>query len=160
MILFCSSCIIHCDCKCNSEFTWISRLNVLFVLWQILWQFNRQNKIISLLVGLWELIFKIWILALSRLKLSRKSGFSSRVGTLLIWDSWTLCKGFREVRGHAPWENIRNLRSSNCWKCIEIVNPTTTTLFLYHKSFMIPSGGPFWLLGSCVRLRACFVGSK
>ena len=47
-----------------------------------------------------------------------------------------------------PQKNIRHLRSSNCWKCTEIVNPTTTTLFLYHfKSFTIPSGGPFWLLG-------------
>ena len=30
-----------------------------------------------------------------------------------------------------PREEIRNLRSSNCWKCIESVNPTITTLFLY-----------------------------
>ena len=45
-------------------------------------------------------------------------------------------------------EKIRNLRSSNCWKCIQIVTPTTTTLVLYHfKFFTIPSGGPFWLLG-------------
>ena len=41
----------------------------------------------------------------------------------------------------------RNLMSSNCWKCIQIVNPTTTTLVLYHfKFFTIPSGGHFWLL--------------
>ena len=66
---------------------------------------------------------------------------------MTIWDSWTLCLGFREVRGHAPREKNRNLRSSNSWKCIEIVNPTTTTLFLYHfKSFTIPSG-PFRLFG-------------
>ena len=46
-----------------------------------------------------------------------------------------------------PQKKIRNLRSSNCWKCIQIVNPTTTTLVLYHfKSFTILSGGPFWLL--------------
>ena len=46
----------------------------------------------------------------------------------------------------------RNLRSSNFWKCIKIVNRTVTTLFLYHsKSFTILSGGPFWLLGGCVR---------
>ena len=70
----------------------------------------------------------------------------------LTLDSLTLCKGFREVRVHASPEKIRNLRSSNCWKCIQIVNPTTTTLFLYHfKSFTIPSGGSFWLLGGCLR---------
>ena len=50
------------------------------------------------------------------------------------------CKGFKGIRGHATPKNIKHLRSSNCWKCIEIVNPTTTTLFLYHfKSFTIPS---------------------
>ena len=49
---------------------------------------------------------------------------------------------------HVPPEKNRNLRSSNCWKYIQIVNPTTITLVLYHfKSFTIPSGGPFWLLG-------------
>ena len=63
-------------------------------------------------------------------------------------DSWTLCKGFREVRGHAPSEKMRNWRPSNCWKCIGIVNPTTTTLILYHLEFFtIPLGGNFWLLG-------------
>ena len=47
-----------------------------------------------------------------------------------------------------PRKKIRNLRSSKCWKCIQIVIPTTTTLVLYHfKSFTISSGGPFWLLG-------------
>ena len=47
-----------------------------------------------------------------------------------------------------PGKKFRNLRSSNCWKCNEIVNSTITTLFLYHfRSFMIPSGGPFWLQG-------------
>ena len=69
-----------------------------------------------------------------------------------IWDSWTLSKGFREVRGHATPEKIRNLRSSNCWKCIQIVNPATTTLVFYHfKSFTIAPGGPFLPLGGCVR---------
>ena len=53
---------------------------------------------------------------------------------------------------HAPPEKNRNLRSSNCWKCIEIVNLTITLLFLYRfKYFTIPSGGPFWLLDGCVR---------
>ena len=46
----------------------------------------------------------------------------------------------------------RNLWSSVLWKCIDIVNPTNTTLFLYHfKSFTIPSGRLFRLLGKCVR---------
>ena len=41
-----------------------------------------------------------------------------------------------------PRKKIRNLRSSNCWKCIEIVNPIINVLFLYHfKYFTIPSGG-------------------
>ena len=145
--------------NCNSEFTRISKLNVLFILWQILWQFNNNIFLCSLACESWS-----W-----------KSGYSpcpdwSRVGirdsqvesghSCLIWDSWTLCMGFREVREHAPRVKIKNLRSSNCWKCIEIANPTTTTFFLYHfKSFTIPSGGPFWLLGGggvhppC--LRAC-----
>ena len=56
---------------------------------------------------------------------------------------------------HGSLGKNRNLRSSNCWKCIEIVNLTITTLFLYHfKSFTIPSGGPFWLLGGVCAPRA------
>ena len=61
-----------------------------------------------------------------------------------------------------PRKEDRNLRSSNCWKCIQIVNPTTTTLYLYYFiSFSIQSGGLFWFLGEGVRphppcLRACF----
>ena len=47
-----------------------------------------------------------------------------------------------------PRKKTRNSRSPNCWKCIQIVDPNTTTLFLYDfKSFTIPSGGPFWFLG-------------
>ena len=38
-------------------------------------------KYISLLVGLWELLFKIGILV-SRLKLSRDSGFSNKIETI------------------------------------------------------------------------------
>ena len=109
-------------------------------------------KYISLLVGLWELLFKIGILV-SRLKLSRDSGFSSKIETIppnsgrlglghsvRVWGRG----GGRGVRGHASPEKIRNLRSSNCWKCIKIVNLTITVLFLYHfKYFTIPSGGPF-----------------
>ena len=45
-------------------------------------------------------------------------------------------------------QKMRNLRSSICWKCTEIVNLTITVLFLYHfKYFTIPSGGSFWFLG-------------
>ena len=54
-----------------------------------------------------------------------------------------------------PREKIRNLRSSNFWKCIHIVIPTTTMLVLYHfKSFTILLGGPFWLLGGGGGVRA------
>ena len=93
---------------------------------------------------------------MSRLKSSRvrDSQVESRQSHLNR-DSWTFCKGFREVRGHVPSEKMRNWRPSNCWKYIEIVNPTTTTLILYHFGFFtIPSGGPSWLLGGgggCVR---------
>ena len=96
---------------------------------------------------------------------SSKSGYSclgwSRVGiqnspvksghSHLIRDGWALCLGVflgGGVRGHAPPEKNRNLKTSNCWKCVEIVNPTITALYLGHfKSFTVPSGGPFWLLG-------------
>ena len=50
-------------------------LDVKVKLWQIL------PKYISLLVGLWELLFKIGIL-MSRLKLSRDSGFSTKIETI------------------------------------------------------------------------------
>ena len=90
---------------------------------------------------------------MSRLKLSRDSGFSSQIGTIPP-NSGRLdtLQGFffggGGVRGHASPEKIRNLRSSNCWKCIEIANLTITLLYLYDfKSFTIQSGGPFWLLG-------------
>ena len=47
-----------------------------------------------------------------------------------------------------PQKKNINLRSSNCWKCTEIVNLTIIVLFLYHfKYFTILSGGPFWFLG-------------
>ena len=65
----------------------------------------------------------------------------------LIRGAWTLLQGFWGVPGDASPEKIRNLRSSNCWKCTEIVNLTITVLFLYHfKYFTIPLGGPFWFL--------------
>ena len=112
---------------------------------------------------------------MSRLKLSWDSGFSSKIGTIPP-NSGRLdtLQGFfygegggggGGVRGHASPKKIRNLRSSTCWKCTDIVNLTITLLFLYHlKYFTIPSGGPFWLLGgggACAPrappcLRACY----
>ena len=75
---------------------------------------------ISLLVGLWELSFKIGILV-SRLKLSRDSQVKS-IQSRLIRDAWTLCKGFWGSPGGCfPGKKTRSLRSSNCWKCTEIV---------------------------------------
>ena len=104
---------------------------------------------VFLLVGLLELLFKIGILV-SRLKLSRDSGYSSKIGTIPP-NSGRLgtLQGFGGDPGACSLgKKIRNLRSSNCWKCNEIVNPTITVLFLYHsKYFTILSGGPFWLLG-------------
>ena len=47
--------------------------------WQILWQFYQ--KYVSLLVGLWQLLLKIGIFV-SRPKLSRDSGFSSKIETI------------------------------------------------------------------------------
>ena len=46
-----------------------------------------------------------------------------------------------------PGKKNRNSRSSNCWKCIEIANPTTTTLFLYHFKFFTTQQAD--LFGSC-----------
>ena len=105
-------------------------------------------KYVSLLVGLWELLFKIGILV-SRLKLSRDSGFSSKIDTIPP-NSGRLdsLQGFLGGPGDVSPEKIRNLRSSNCWKCTEMVNLTVTVLFLYHfKYFTISSGGPFFVLG-------------
>ena len=111
-------------------------------------------KYISLLVGLWELLFKIGILV-SRLKLSRDSGFSKSRQSRLIRDAWTLCKVFflggGGPRGMLPWKKIRNLRSSDCWKCIEIVNLTITMLFCIilnilrsHQADLFGSWGGGW----------------
>ena len=72
------------------------------------------------------------------------TGLQSR----LTRDAWTICKGFGGSQRMLLRKKTWNLRSSNCWKCIEIVNHTITMLFLYNfKYFTIPSGGPFWLLG-------------
>ena len=56
-----------------------------------------------------------------------------------------------------PWKKNRNLMSSNCWKCIQIVNPTTTTLVLYYfKSFYDPIKRTFLALARAAPcLRAC-----
>ena len=59
-------------------------------------------------------------------------------------------QGSQGVRGHASPKHFCNFRSSICWKCTEIVNPTITTLFcnvFLKKPFIIPSDGPFLLLG-------------
>ena len=151
MIWFCISWVIHHDC--NSEFTWISKFNKL---WQILWEFYQN----------------IFLCSLACESCYSKSGYScpdwSWVGirdsqvksgqSRLIRDAWTLCKGFGGgggVLGHAPRENNRNLRSSNCWKCIKIVNPTITTLFLHHFKYLRSHQAD--LFGSCggVRGGAC-----
>ena len=100
---------------------------------------------------------------MSRLRSSRDS--DSRVKSRcshLIRDGLTLYLGFGGVRGRAPPEKkIENCGPPNCWKSIEIVNPNTTDFFCYlcsFKSFMVPLGGPFYLLfffwgggGACVR---------
>ena len=75
---------------------------------------------------------------MSRLKLSRDSGFSSKIGTIPP-NSGHLdtLQGFflGGGGGMLPRKKIRNLGSSNCWKCIEIVNLTITLLFLYHFKY-------------------------
>ena len=123
-------------------------LGIQVKLWQILWQFYQNIFLCSLAcesfysksgylcpdwswVGIWDSPVK--------------SGQSR-----LIWDAWTLCKGFLGGRGGSGACSPKNwnLRSSSCWKCIEIVYLTITLLFLYNfKYFTIPSGRPFWLLG-------------
>ena len=76
---------------------------------------------------------------MSQLKLGRDSGFSSKIGMILPSSGRldTLQGFFGGPGACLPGKN-RNLRYSNCWKCVEIVNPTITTSFLYHfKSFTI-----------------------
>ena len=75
---------------------------------------------------------------MSRLKLSRDSGFSSKIGTIPP-NSGRLdtLQGLLGGPGAcSPGKKFRNLRFSNCWKCIKIVNPTITTLFLYHFKYL------------------------
>ena len=50
-----------------------------------------------------------------------------------------------------PLEKIRNLSSSNWWKCIEIVNPTTTRLLNLSRFHQVDLFG-FWRgggVGAC-----------
>ena len=56
-------------------------------------------------------------------------------------DGWTLCKGFRK--------KMRNLSSSNCWRCIKIVSPTITTFCIIlnllpscKQTFLVPGAPP------------------
>ena len=91
---------------------------------------------------------------MSRLKLSRDSGFSRKIGTIPPNSgrahAWTLCKGFfGGCPGACSPRKNSKFEVFKCWKCIEIVNPIITVLFLYHfKYFTIPSGGPFRLRAS------------
>ena len=71
-------------------------------------------------------------------------------------DGWTLCKVSRRryVQEAAPPEKIQNLRSSNCWKCIEIVNPAITNitaLFPIILFILRSHRRTFSTLGGCVR---------
>ena len=52
-----------------------------------------------------------------------------------------------EVSGDASPEKIRNLRSSNCWKCTEIVNLTITVLFFYHLNILRSHQADLLVLG-------------
>ena len=45
----------------------------------------------------------------------------------------------------SPAGKFCNMKSSDCWKCIEVVNPTINHIILYHLiSLKISSGRPFW----------------
>ena len=94
----------------------------------------------SLLVGLWEMIFKIGVL-LSWLKSSRASEFLSKIGTKS--NGWTLCKvlrgggGGRPLRKKLEIEIFRLLEMH--WNCQSYHHH----VILYHfKSLTIQSGGP------------------
>ena len=84
---------------------------------------------------------------MSRLELSRDSGFSSKIGSILPKRLETLQEFFfwgGGVRGHASLEKNQNLRSSNCWKCIEIVCSIITA----HPSPPAYGPGVFSLLAN------------
>ena len=74
---------------------------------------------------------------MSRLRLSRDSDSQVKSRCYLIRDDLTLYLGFLVgVRGRAPPEKkIENRVLPNCWKSIEIVNPSTTDLFLLFVFF-------------------------
>ena len=74
---------------------------------------------------------------MSRLRSSRDSDsqVKSRCSHL-IRDGLTLYLGFLVgVWGRAPPVKIKNRGLPNCWKSIEIVNPSTTDLFLLFVFF-------------------------
>ena len=84
-----------------------------------------------------------------RLKSSWNSEFSSKIETFSPNSGRldTLLGFLGGPPGASIPKKFRNFRSSNCWKCGKIVNPTITTLYLGHfKFFTVPSGGPFWLV--------------
>ena len=88
---------------------------------------------------------------MSRLKLNRDSGFSSKIGT--ISPNSRRLDTLQGLLG-GPGEKTRNLRSSNCRKCIKIVNPSITTLFLYHFKYLRSHQADLfgsWGEGGCVR---------
>ena len=67
---------------------------------------------------------------------------------------WTLCKSFWGVRGSCSSGKNKNLRSSNCWKSYHQSYHHHVIFVSQFKSFTIPSGGPFWLLGGACAPRA------
>ena len=64
------------------------------------------------------------------------SGFSSTIGTFPPnsgrLDTLLGFLGVQVSGSMLPQKNIKNLRSSNCWKCIEIANPTN----VHHINFV------------------------
>ena len=80
---------------------------------------------------------------MSRLKSSRDSGFSRRIGTIPR-NLGQLDTGSARVLGTSegtlPRKKNRNLRSSNYWKCIQIVIPSATGL---THNFCQTSGGVY-----------------
>ena len=89
---------------------------------------------------------------MSRLRLSRDSDSQVKSGcSHLIQDGLILYLGFLVgVGGVFPRKKIENRGLPNCWKSIEIVNPSTTDLFLlfvFFKYFTVPLVGPFLLRG-------------
>ena len=116
--------------------------------WQILWQFYQ--KYVSLLVGLWQLLLKIGIFV-SRPKLSRDSGFSSKIETIPPNSRRldTRQGVFGESREMLPRKKITeiwNLQTAGNALKLSIL-PSPCYFCIIKKYFTISSGGPFWLLG-------------